>query len=279
MHYSDLHIHSCFSDGKLTPQEIVDYAISHNVKCISITDHDTINGQALAMSDSKTKGLTYVTGVELSTEFKGKEVHLLGYFIDITNENLLEVLKTVQQSRLLRAKAIIGRLNEIGVKISFDSLELKGESVGRPHIAQLLVNSNYASSIKEAFQIFLIEGKPGYVERYKLPYKEALDIIRRAGGIPVLAHPGEIYKGISIESIIKEFRVYGLKGIEVFHSAHTLVQLNNYYNLAKKYSLTITGGSDCHGSLINNELLLGTVGMNEKLTVKFLRNINEGEYK
>lgn len=274
MQFTDLHIHSTISDGMLSPKEIVIIAKKKGIRCISVTDHDTVDSQKILSKLIKDKDLIIVPGIEISTEYKGNEIHILGYFMDINNKSLNDNLKVLQGSRKERAIDILKKLQCINISISTEEININKSSIGRPHIANALVEKGYATTVKNAFNQYLIKGKPAYVDRYKLNYKEALGLIKDSGGISVLAHPGEIYKGEKIENIIKEFKVYGLKGIEVFHPSHSTTEINDYYNLAKKYSILITGGSDCHGILVNNELLLGTYGLNENLTNKFLKSNN-----
>lgn len=271
MQFSDLHIHSRYSDGLLWPEQIVDSALQKGIGCISITDHDTIESQYITKIKKEYSNLLIIPGLELSTEYMDREIHLLGYFIDIENPSLLETLVRIKESRIERAKSIISKLNNLNIDISFDEINLEGGSIGRPHIAKLLVSKGIATTTKEAFMHYLIKGRPAYANRYKIEFKEALRLIRQCNGISVLAHPGEIYKGISIEHIIKEFKVYGLNGIEVFHPSHSSKQASDYYNLAKKYSLAISGGSDCHGVLFDDRLLIGTCGLDNNLTDKFLK--------
>lgn len=275
MQYSDLHIHSNYSDGILSVEEIIKYSAEKGLKYIAVTDHDTVESQIEIKNKWINKEVGIIPAIELSTEYKNKEVHILGYFIDIFNEELISNLNLIKSSRIERAKKIISNLNNIGIDIDYKDIEIVS-SIGRPHIAKMLVEKGLASNTREAFQLYLVQGKPAYAERYKIPYKNALNIINKSGGISVLAHPGEIYKGISTEEIIKEFKIYGLKGIEVFHPSHDDHQINNFYNLAKKYSLNITGGSDCHGSKVNDCFLIGSSGLNECLTNKFIKqNINK----
>lgn len=271
MQFSDLHIHSRYSDGSLWPEEIINIASAKGIKCISITDHDTIDSQIILESISKKIDLDVISGVEISTEYMDREIHILGYYIDYSNSDLTCELEKIKESRRNRAKAIVSKLNHLNMDVSFDEISVNNSCIGRPHIAKALVNNGYVNNIKEAFQQFLIKGKPAYVERFKINYKDALKLICNCGGVPVLAHPGEIYRGIQIDALIKEFKVYGLKGIEVFHPSHSVSQTNTYYNVAKKYSMIITGGSDCHGIRYQDQLLLGTCGLNEELTNKFLK--------
>ena len=270
MQYSDLHIHSTFSDGVLSLNEIIVSAKKKGIKCISITDHDTVDSQMILSKLAKDKDLIIVPGIELSTEYMESEIHILGYFMDINNINLKDSLKVLQESRRERALNILKKLEAINISISPEEIDIDKTSLGRPHIASVLVEKGYASNIRNAFQLYLIKGKPAYVDRYKIKYNEAINLIVNSGGIPVLAHPGEVCKNIKIETIIEEFKNNGLKGIEVFHPSHSTIQCNDYYQIAKQYSLLVTGGSDCHGTLVNGQLLLGTYGINENLTKNFL---------
>jgi predicted metal-dependent phosphoesterase TrpH len=144
-------------------------------------------------------------------------------------------------------------------------------SIGRPHIAKVLVNKGLVSTPKEAFQKYLIKGRPAYVDRYKIHYKDVLKLIKQCNGVSSLAHPGEIYKGLPIDNIIKDLKVYGLNAIEVFHPCHTSRQVSDFYNISKKYSIGITGGSDCHGIVCGTDFLIGSSGLDENLTNKFLK--------
>lgn len=271
MQFSDLHIHSRYSDGALWPEEIIKISYNKGLKCISITDHDTIDSQIAIENISEHFDVKVIPGVELSTEYLSREIHILGYFIDYNNIDLISNLEKVKVYRKNRAIDIISKLQQLNMDVSFDEICINNNCIGRPHIAKALVAKGYVNSTKEAFHQFLIKGKPAYVERYKINYKDALKLICSCGGVPVLAHPGEVYKGIQIEALIKEFKVYGLKGLEVYHPAHSIIQTNKFYNLAKKYSLVITGGSDCHGVEHQKELLLGSCGLSEELTNKFLK--------
>jgi predicted metal-dependent phosphoesterase TrpH len=272
MHFSDLHIHSTFSDGILTPHEIIDISNEKGIRFISITDHDTIESQLYLEQFRKYSNLEIIHGIELSTVYKEYEIHLLGYFIDIHNLKLKETLNLIRQCRLERIKDIVNMLNKLNIHICIDDIEIdKYISIGRPHIAKILVDKGYSTSIKDAFNTYLTKGRPAYVERFKLNYKEAIRLICQCGGIPVLAHPGEVYLGLDIDKLIKEFKVYGLKGLEVFHPSHSVLECNKFYNLAKKYGLAITGGSDYHGYNCKSDIVIGSVGISEDLTNKLLK--------
>lgn len=274
MLYADLHIHSNYSDGKLSPEEIVQLSIQKGIKCISITDHDNVSAQYIIDSFKEQNSINIIPGLELSSQYNDIEIHILGYFIDIENKNLKQKLEDIRNLRQERARDIIIKLKKLNINVNYEEIYDNDydRSIGRLHIAKLLVEKGAADSIKEAFMKYLMRGRPAFVERCKINYKDALKLITDAKGIPVLAHPGEIYRDMIIETIIKDLKVYGLKGIEVFHPSHSIKSINNYYNLSKKYSLHITGGSDCHGYMINGDYSLGNVGLNETLTYKFLKS-------
>lgn len=272
MLYSDLHIHSNYSDGKLSPEKIVYLSQKRNIKCISITDHDSIDSQYIVKAKNLLN-INIISGLELSSQYKGTEIHILGYFVDLNNKALKDRLSHVKQIRQERAQKIISKLNDLKIDINIEDIDKEDydRSIGRLHIAKVLVNKGIAGNTKEAFQKYLMKNRPAFVERCKIDYKEAIKLILSAQGIPVLAHPGEIYRSIELENIVKDLKSYGLKGMEVFHPAHSAKIVNNCYNLAKKYSLVITGGSDCHGSIVNGDYTLGTIGINEALTYRFFK--------
>lgn len=271
MLYADLHIHSNYSDGRLSPEDIVDLSIKRNIRCISITDHDSIDSQYI-IHNCANDNIKIISGLELSSQYEDLEIHILCYFIDIENEKLKLSLKKIKNSRQDRVKKIIQKLKEINIDVNIEDIDTQeyNRSVGRLHIAKLLVKKGYAYNTKEAFQKYLMKDRPAFVERCKIDYKEALKLVADAKGIAVLAHPGEICKNIFVGKMIKSLKTYGLKGIEVFHPSHSPKLTNEYYNLAQKHSLIITGGSDCHGTIIKGDYSLGTMGMNEALTYKFL---------
>lgn len=273
MLYADLHIHSNYSDGRFSPEKIVNLSKRKNIKYIAITDHDTIDSQYI-VNDTNIKNINIIPGLEISSQYKDAEIHILAYFIDLENKSLKNSLNNIKYSRQERARRIITKLNDLDIDISIEDIDKEdyNKSIGRPHIAKVLVDKGLVGSTKEAFQKYLMKNRPAFVERCKIDYKEALKLILDAKGVPILAHPGEIYRNINIENIIKDLKMCGLKGIEVFHPSHSPKTTNNFYNLAKKYSMVITGGSDCHGNKMNGEYMLGTIGINETLTHKFLKS-------
>lgn len=270
MNYADLHIHSNYSDGSLSPEEIVEKAKYLGVKSISITDHDSIASQYIIENDYN--DINIISGIELSTEYNDLEIHVLGYFIDIRDKNLNEIVNKLNKARIERIEEILFKLKKNDIHLTLDELAIDLDStvIGRSHVANAMVKKGYYDSYKAAFTNFLVKGKPAYVKGCKLNYKDAIKVINDSGGMAVLAHPGQIYKGLEIENIIKNLKFYGLKGIEVYHPSHSREQTNNFYNLCKKYKLFITGGSDYHGKECYNENLIGSYGINEALLNKLI---------
>ncbi|MFZ7132125.1 MAG: PHP domain-containing protein [Eubacteriales bacterium] len=246
MEYADLHIHSIYSDGKLSVKSIIKYASELHLKTISITDHDTIEGLKEPIISQSHLSLEIVPGVEFSTVYKGQEIHILGYYFDINNEKLNQLLGILQHSRRQRAMEIAKKLKHVGIPIMEEDLDQvnHGYSVGRPHIAQIIVNKGFALDYNDAFHKYLLPGTQGYVPRYKLASKDAIEVIKGAGGISVLAHPGLIKD----QSLIQEILTLDIDGIEVYHTKHTSQHVRHYYCLSKENDLLITGGSDCHGN-------------------------------
>lgn len=241
----DLHCHTTASDGLLTPWELVKSAADIGLKAIAITDHDTISGWEEAEKAGKIFGVEIIKGVELNTDWSGVEVHILGYEIDPSKTVLQDKLRELREARQIRIFKMIKKLQELGIPISKSEVEegSRGESIGRPHIAQILVEKGIVSSQGEAFDRFLVPGAPAFVPRMKITPEEGIRLIRQGGGVAVLAHPG-IH---SVEKGLPQWIKAGLQGIEVSHSEHSPAQEKKYKELAKKYGLLMTGGSDFHG--------------------------------
>ena len=265
--YADLHIHTNASDGLLSPEEVIWWANKKKLKAISITDHDTINGVAKAITQSMNKDAPeIVPGIELNSDFSGEEVHVLGYYIDYSDVDFINRLKEIQQSRYTRAIKIIEKLNGLNINISLEQVlnKSKGESIGRPHIARVLVEKGYANDIKDAFNKYIGMDSPAYVERYKLTTKQAINIISSVGGIPVMAHPGLLKK----KDILNKLLEQGFKGIEVYHTKHDKKITKQLLEIAINKNLLITGGSDCHGKLINGAPELGAATIDSENFLK-----------
>ncbi|MCD6472685.1 PHP domain-containing protein [Candidatus Aerophobetes bacterium] len=255
----DLHIHSIYSDGSFTPEEIVYRAKKLKLKVISITDHDSISGIEEEIEAGKKLKVEIVPGVEMSTDVGNDEIHILGYYIDWKNKIFLTQLKIFQESRAKRNKKLVERLKELGMPVNYHELKklaAKGGVVNRLHIARLMKEKGYVSSIGEAFEEWLNPGKPAYIKRMKVSPFEIIQLILDIGGIPVFAHPYLSKR----DDLIADFVKAGLKGIEVYHSAHNAQAEQHYRKIAQKYHLLITGGSDCHGKN-KDKILMGTVNV------------------
>lgn len=255
MKKADLHIHSTCSDGTLTSKEIIKWASKKNIHAIAITDHDTIEGIKAAVENGKIYDIIVVAGIELSCTFQEEEVHILGYFIDYKDENLIQSTKVLKESRESRGKKIVNKLNDLGFSLSFKEVcEIAGNGVvGRPHIAKAMIRRKYVNTVEEAFDKFLKKDKPAYVERYKISIKEGIDLIHNVGGVAVIAHPGLLKS----ENVIYEAVRFKIDGIEAIHSKHTKQDKLKYSKIANKNNLIITGGSDFHGDFINKVPVLG----------------------
>ncbi|EOD00770.1 Putative metal-dependent phosphoesterases (PHP family) [Caldisalinibacter kiritimatiensis] len=217
--------------------------------------------------------LYVVPGIELSCQINDEEVHLLGYFIDYKSQSLKEVTDKFKKTRKERAKKIVNKLNSLGINISFDevkSIAYKG-NIGRPHIAAALMKKGYIDNYEEAFEKYIGKNCFAYVEKYRLPVQEAIKIVHNIGGISVLAHPGLINNKNSVKDIIKA----GIDGIEVYHSKHNNRHIKLYKEIALEHNLIITGGSDCHGHLIDNSPEIGNFGISYEEFIKIKKKVQE----
>ncbi len=241
----DLHIHTTFSDGKLTPCEVIKEAYHRDIAAVAITDHDTMGGVDQAIKAGQKYGVEVVPGIELSTYFRDKEIHILGFYCEAKHKLLEKTLSFIRQARYYRIRKMLDLLKKIGINLEMKEVMAiaGGESLGRPHLAELIFQKGYCHSPREAFQLYLGEGKPAYVKRLKMSAEIAFKLVRRSGGLAILAHPG-IYR---IDKFIPELKCLGLSGLEVFHPDHNLATCLRYYRLAQKYGLIISGGSDFHG--------------------------------
>ncbi len=246
----DLHIHTTFSDGTKTPKEVVKIAKKKRLIAISITDHDEIKGNKEAIEVGSKEGIEVIPGVEISTEYEGKSVHILGYCIDYEDSNLEKSLSVLQRARRERNPKIVEKLRSFGFEITYEEIvkEAGGGQIGRPHFAKLLVKKGYVKDIDEAFDLYLRKGGPAYVEKFHFLPEQAIDMIIKSGGIPVLAHPKTIgLKDDELFNMIKQFVSFGLRGIEVYYPEHTEHDVFTYKEIAKTFGLIETGGSDFHG--------------------------------
>ncbi|OHW62818.1 DNA polymerase III PolC-type [Andreesenia angusta] len=255
MYKADLHIHTTSSDGLLSPSEVVDWAVRKGINAVAVTDHDTVDGIEEALRAGEEAGIEVIPGIELSCTYRGEEIHVLGYFIDWENGPLVEKLKELKEARDSRGHKMVEKLIEYGLDITVEAvMEKVGEgSFGRPHIARTMVDRGIVGSVEDAFNFYLVKGKPGYVERYKLTVEEGISLIKSANGVAVMAHPGIVSK----KGYPKEILRYGFDGIEVVHSSHSEDTVDEYEKLALKMKLIATGGSDCHGVMKGGIPMIG----------------------
>jgi predicted metal-dependent phosphoesterase TrpH len=261
----DLHIHSTASDGTLSPFEILALAQDLNIAAISITDHDTLDGSRDALSFGIPPSVKFLTGVEISSEPPPSfscagSFHILGYAVDVDHPDLNHTLSMLRDSRKRRNPQILELLSRLGIEISLEEVRNSaGDSqLGRPHIARFMVEKGYVPSIDAAFDEYLGNGKPAYVDRFRFECEKTIKAILNAGGIPVLAHP--LLLGIRendiLEDLIAVLTEMGLRGIEVYYPEHTKNLIAYYSRLASHFNLLITGGTDFHGD-IKPEIKMG----------------------
>lgn len=247
----DLHTHSTYSDGTCTPAELVDMAIQHNLHALALTDHDTVDGVAMAQQLGQAAGLLVLSGVEISTTLRQHTLHILGYGIDPNDKDLQEWLRPLQESRKKRNSIMIGKLQALGIDISEEELALASPvgQTGRPHIARILIDKGIVSNMNEAFRRYLTRGAPAWEGRFSYSAFEAISRIHQAGGLAVLAHPAHIDPGMRTQGLlIAELRHRGLDGLEVHYPSHTRKIRKKFQALAAEHHLLITGGSDFHGN-------------------------------
>jgi predicted metal-dependent phosphoesterase TrpH len=272
----DLHVHTTASDGVLTPAEVVSLARLCGLRGIAITDHDTVEGllDPQLFHLAAERNIQLISGIEINTDFEDEEVHILGYFINVQHTGLLNRLKEIKQARLERTAKIIDRLHNLSINIDPARVRQVAGSgtVGRPHIAQVMIENGYAATIKEVFEKYLGRGKPAYVPRYRLLPREAINLIKLAGGVPVLAHPGLIQNRLVIDKIMQ----MGIKGLEVFYPEHTGTQINQLLNLAVQKQMMITGGSDFHGTE-NTRNQMGCAGLDALSFQQFIQRIQNSD--
>ncbi len=265
----DLHIHSTFSDGVLPPEELVKIAIDLELNAISITDHDNILGykKAFEYINENNLPLEVVPGVEINTLYKGEEVHILGYYMDLEDKNFKEMLKKQQNARINQTKEIIKLIKQYEkVSISFDDvkkLTVENGSLGRPHLARAIISSGLTGNLSETYSKYISDKSPTYTQRKTVSPHEAVETIYDAGGIAVVAHPCDISNP---EKIIPDLMNYGLRGVEAYHRKHSPAMVEYFSSLAERLGLIVTGGSDFHSpSLINGQILMGKNFIPEKI--------------
>ncbi|HEY2018950.1 MAG TPA: PHP domain-containing protein [Bryobacteraceae bacterium] len=262
----DLHSHTNESDGTCSPAQLIEEAVRAGVDVLGVTDHDTFAGHDEAVPLARGAGVELVCGIELSTKLHGRSVHLLGYFLN-AGESLgafREWVKEMQASRRERNVRLVARLRELGFDITLEEAEARGRGMtGRPHFAQIMVEKGYVSNIRQAFDDYLDESAKGYVYRQEPQFAEGVQKIRQAGGIASLAHPIRVHGDVPL--LMPELCDAGLNAIEAYHSDHGPRDTELYLDLAAKYGLLVTGGSDFHGQ-VKPAVKLGT-GSNGNLRI------------
>lgn len=253
---ADLHLHTTFSDGALSPYELVKKAQEAGLTIIAVTDHDNAAAIEEAMEWGKSMGVEVVPGLELSATMGEKDIHILAYFFDHKNQNLLDYLTFFRHERLKRAERIVEKLNKINVPIDMDAVlgQAGVGSVGRPHIANALVEQGIIDSFHEAFTKYIGVGGPAYEKKYQVSPQEAIQLISKSGGLSFLAHPGRYTTDVELSELIK----IGLDGIEVVHPSHNEERQKFYRSVVDQYFLLESGGSDFHGGKKNDDYAFGS---------------------
>jgi len=280
--YIDLHVHTTVSDGTLTPREVVRYAKEKGLKAIAITDHDSTEGNKEALDEGAAIGLRVLPGMEISVKCPYGAMHLLGYCIEINNGYLRENLDLLSKARQQRNSKILDKLKDIGMALEYhDILKIAGgQQIGRLHFAGALMKRGYAGTRKEAFERFLKKGGPAYVDRFRFNPKEAIGLVLKSNGFPVLAHPCTL-TGLDTEELdgfMGELVGLGLKGIEAYYPDHTDEQILCFEKLAEKYGILATGGSDYHGDN-KPEIDMGAYRGDTRLPFSVIDTIREFNYK
>lgn len=242
---ADLHVHTICSDGTMTPEEIVEEAKRHGLKAIAITDHDCVDAIKTAQRLGATMGVYVIPGIELSGYLHPNEVHILGLFIDIEDSNLRDKLEEMRRDRVERVSAMVEKLDGLNIHLEAQEvLDLAGGSPpGRMHVAEVLWKKGYCTEIQEAFNKYIGDACPAYIPKKTITVQQAIELILGAGGVPVYTHPGLTMKDDLLPYLVE----WGIEGLEVYYPTHTPDQVEKYLQIARKYDLAITGGSDFHG--------------------------------
>lgn len=280
MKYIDLHVHSTASDGTLTPSEVVDHAVERSLSAFALTDHDTLRGVAEAKERAawhKAQGrpIEVYSGVEISAGYKNKDIHILGLLVDETNEILERSLNSFLENRNRRNEKMLERFAELGITLTMEELTADAQDsvITRAHFARALMKQGIVSSVQEAFETYVGDNGPCYIPREYMSPEQAIRSIRRAGGVPVLAHPllynlphDELY------ALVERLKKAGLQGIEVYYSSNRGQDEVNVKALANHFGLVATGGSDFHGA-VKPAIELGSGKGNLKIPYSVLENV------
>ena len=256
MKFADLHLHTYFSDGTFSPEELVGRGHRLGFAALALTDHDSVEGCPRMAAACEAAAIVFIPGTELTAEHNDTEIHLLGYYVDTGNEKFLSDIARFQAVRQDRIREMVARLNELNVPLAVETVFALAncQSPGRPHVARALVKAGLVANLDEAFERFLKKNRPAWVPKAKMSALEAIELIHQAGGVAVMAHPG-LNRTDDVIPVLVEA---GLDGIECFHTKHSTVMSERYLEMADKFHLLITGGSDCHG-FSKGKPLIGTV--------------------
>ena len=269
---ADLHLHTCFSDGTYTPEELATEARRAGLKAIALTDHDTMEGCPRLATACNTFGIEFIPACEFTAELGDVEIHLIGYFLDSENARLKVELVRFQEVRQQRIREMVDRLNHLGIPLRTEAVFRLANcrAPGRPHVARTLVSEGLCSSLDEAFDRFLKKGKPAWVPKFKMSALAAIELIHEAGGVAVLAHPGLNRTDEVIPQVIEA----GLDGLECFHTKHSTSMTEHYLQIAEAQRLLVTGGSDCHG-MSKGKPLIGTI----KVPYQYVESLRDAYHK
>jgi 3',5'-nucleoside bisphosphate phosphatase len=254
--FADLHLHTYFSDGTYSPEEMVSQGRRNGLAALALTDHDTVEGCARTALACEAAEMEFITGTELTAEQDDNELHILGYCIDTQNPKLLVEIAKFQTVRQNRIREMVARLNLVKVPLTAEAVFALANcrAPGRPHVARALVKAGLCSSLDEAFDRYLKKNRPAWVPKFKMSAADAIELIHQAGGAAVMAHPGLNRTDEVIPGMVEA----GLDGIECFHTKHSASTAQHYLKLAERFNLLVTGGSDCHG-MNKGKPLIGTV--------------------
>lgn len=257
---ADLHLHTNFSDGTYSPEELAAHAARLRLHTIALTDHDTVEGCPRADLACRQLGIEFIPGAELTAEIDGTEIHLLGYYLQSDHPRLLRETARFQEVRQSRIREMVQRLNRLGVPLRAEDVFALANcrSPGRPHVGRALVRGGFCSSVDEAFDRFLKKDRPAWVPKFKMLAFEGIDLIHAAGGLAILAHPGLNRVDPAIPGLVEA----GLDGLECFHTKHAPAHADHYLRLAGELRLLVTGGSDCHG-LAKGQPLIGSLRLDD----------------
>lgn len=254
--FADLHLHTKFSDGTWSPEELAENARRLGFHAIALTDHDTVEGCPQMAAAAASRGIEFLPGTELTAEQDGHEIHILGYLFDMDDALMRSEMAKFQEVRQNRIREIVSRLNRINVPLQPEAVFKLANcnAPGRPHVARAMIAAGLVDNLDEAFERYLKKNRPAWVPKFKMTAAYAIDLIHRAGGVAVMAHPGLNH----CDEVIPLMAGAGLDGIECFHTKHSTVMVEHYLEIADRHKLLVTGGSDCHG-MSKGKPLIGTV--------------------